>query len=66
MFGLGSGLMAAVEGTGVDVTSAIGGVADSMLGQIGPIVGKAVPVVGAVMGVYFGFKIFKRITGARS
>jgi len=26
----------------------------------------AIPVVGAVMGVTFGMKIFKKITGARS
>lgn len=59
------GIMSMVEGTGVDVASALGGVANSMVAQVGPIVTAAVPVVGAVMGVYFGFKIFKRITGSR-
>lgn len=45
------------------VKEGISGVANDMTGVIGTIVPIALGIVGAVMVVTFGIKIFKRLTG---
>lgn len=55
-----------MEGISLDIGSAIGSAASNMMSQASDVLPIALGVFAAVAGVFFGFKIFKRLTGARS
>lgn len=51
---------------GASVSSLISGVQSELMGAIGEVLPTAGVVLGAVAGIFFGVKVFKRITGART
>lgn len=55
-----------MEGISLDIGGAIGDAASNMMGQANDVLPYGLAIFGAVAGVFYGIKIFKRITGARS
>ena len=50
----------------VGIGSMLSEVSDSLMGAFGEALPVAGTIFAAVAGIFFGIKIFKRITGARS